>query len=514
MLSEIKSKKEFIQYFFGRGVLIEPGALQDIDEQDIEFNELADFLKNRTSIQHEDVQRYLKQQQGETSEPEKTDNLTPALQQAGEEGRGITSNQAGKKYDVKIVFNYTDEKKKRTAADFVAYYNNRYKAISNILRSRSDLLNLTSINKIGEDQSFDQISVIGMVNSVYETKNHHIILEVEDNTGTIKVLLSNKKEDLVKIGHELVEDEVIGITGGYKKDIIFANKVIVPDIPLNKELRKSPDEAYAVFLSDLHIGSKSFMYDEFAKLVKWLNRELGNEKQRDIAKKVGYVAIAGDLVEGIGIHPNQEPSLEIKDITQQYNKCAELLSKIPSHIQIILCPGNHDPPRLAEPQPLLHREYAKALWDMPNVVMTTSPGIVNIHSSKGFPGFDVLMYHGNSLFYYVDKIPRLREAGGVDKIDVTLKYLLQKRHLAPAHGSTLLIPDSRFDPLVIDKIPDFFVVGHIHKAAGSNYRSTTLISGSCWDGISEYALKHGSHPEPGRVVIANLQTRQLKIMKF
>ncbi len=130
------------------------------------------------------------------------------------------------------------KKKKRNVKDFVAYYNNRYPALSKILRSRSEMMNLTSINKIGQDtnRSFDQISVIGMIDKVSETKNGHFILEVEDNTGRIKVLLNNKREELIKIGKELVVDEVIGITGGYNKDIIFANKVIMPDIPMNKEL--------------------------------------------------------------------------------------------------------------------------------------------------------------------------------------------------------------------------------------------------------------------------------------
>ncbi|MBW3010620.1 metallophosphoesterase [Candidatus Woesearchaeota archaeon] len=499
MLADINSKKDFIQHFFQKGVLIEPDALQDVDETKVQFNALAEYLKNKQdSIKQEDIQNFLKQ------------DISQDISSSG------VKTPSSSKYNVKIVFNYIDEKRKRTAADFVTYYNRRYQALSKLLRSRSELLNLTSISKVGQDnnKSFDQISVIGMITDISETKNKHFILEVEDNTGKIKVLLSNKKEELIKIGKDLVLDEVIGITGGYGKDIIFANKVVIPDIPLNKELKKSPDEAYAVFLSDLHIGSKEFMDEEFNKFLKWINGEMGNEKQKSIAKKIGYVIIAGDLIEGIGIHPNQEAVLKIKDIKKQYERCAELLSKIPPHIQIVLSPGNHDPPRLADPQPVLHREYAESLWKLPNVIMTTSPGIVNIHSSEKFPGFDVLVYHGNSLFYYVDKIQRLREAGGVDKIDVTLRYLLQKRHLAPAHGSTLFIPDTRSDPLVIEKIPDFLVVGHIHKAAASNYRSTTLISGSCWDGISDYALKHGSHPEPARAIIVNLQTRQLNIMKF
>ncbi|MBW2987838.1 hypothetical protein KY336_04785 [Candidatus Woesearchaeota archaeon] len=63
-------------------------------------------------------------------------------------------------------------------------------------------------------------------------------------------------------------------------------------------------------------------------------------------------------------------------------------------------------------------------------------------------------------------------------------------------------------------MPDFFITGHTHRAGASNYRNVTLITGSCWNGISEYALKFGSLPEPAKVPIINLQTRNVKMMKF
>ncbi|MBW3012322.1 metallophosphoesterase, partial [Candidatus Woesearchaeota archaeon] len=233
-----------------------------------------------------------------------------------------------------------------------------------------------------------------------------------------------------------------------------------------------------------------------------------------MASKVKYLFIAGDLVEGVGIFPEQESELEVKDIYDQFKLCAEYLKKIPSHIHIILCPGNHDPVRLAEPQPVIPREYAKPLYDMKNVTIVSSPGIVNIHSSQKFSGFDVMLYHGNSLIYYADKVEAIREKGGIDSIDLVMKFLLQKRHLAPTHTSWLYIPDTRSDPMVIDTIPDFFVTGHIHKVAVSNFRSTTLVCGSCWIGATSYQEKLGVHPEPARVPVVNLQTREMKILRF
>ena len=69
---------------------------------------------------------------------------------------------------------------------------------------------------------------------------------------------------------------------------------------------------------------------------------IGSEQQKDIAKKIKYIFIVGDLVDGCGIYPEQDKELLIKDVYQQYKECAELLKQIPKHIPLIICPGNHD----------------------------------------------------------------------------------------------------------------------------------------------------------------------------
>ena len=107
-------------------------------------------------------------------------------------------------------------------------------------------------------------------------------------------------------------DEVIGISGSLGNKIIFSNVVLYPDIPTTIEMKKAPDEAYAVFLSDIHFGSKDFLHEEFDKFTKWISGEVGSEKQKETAKKVKYVFIVGDMVDGIGIYPGQDEELTIK----------------------------------------------------------------------------------------------------------------------------------------------------------------------------------------------------------
>ena len=168
---------------------------------------------------------------------------------------------------------------------------------------------------------------------------------------------------------------------------------------------------------------------------------------------------------------------------------------------------------LAEPQPIFYKEYSQCLYDIPNVTLVTNPAMVNIGKTENFEGFNVLMYHGYSFDYYAN-LEFIRNNGGYHRADLIMKFLLQRRHLAPTHTSTLYIPETENDPLVIDKIPDFFATGHIHKSSAANYKNITMICGSCWQAKTPFQEKTGHHPEPARVPIVNLQTREIKILNF
>jgi DNA polymerase II small subunit len=170
--------------------------------------------------------------------------------------------------------------------------------------------------------------------------------------------------------------------------------------------------------------------------------------------------------------------------------------------------------RIAEPQPELYKDLSKPVWELKNAVMATNPCLVNMHASSDFSGFDVLLYHGYSFDYFCANVDSIRNGGGYDRADLIMKFLLQRRHLAPTHKSTLYIPNTKKDYLVIEKVPDFFVTGHIHKTSVANHRGVTMISGSCWQSTTSFQEKVGHHPEPCRVPIANLRTRDVKILKF
>jgi DNA polymerase II small subunit len=416
---------------------------------------------------------------------------------------------------INILKSFEKSPTKRTVQDFVRYFTARFKSIERMLNSRSELNGLKSIQRVKDIKGKENVSIICAILDKVKTKNEHYVLTVEDLSGTIKVLINKDNAELIPILEEMGLDEIVGIvattgTGG----MIYAQKIIYPDIPLSKELKKSPFDNYAVFMGDLHVGSKEFLLPEFRKMLLWLNGKLGTPDQREIAKKVKYVIIVGDLVEGVGIYPGQEDDLLVTSLREQYDVLATYLKKIPPQIKIIICPGNHDSGRIAEPQLPIEKDYASSIWDLENVIMVSNPAYISLDVSEGFSGIDVLMYHGYSFIHYADAVPSIRSNGGQRAVDKIMKYLLKRRHLAPTHGSSLYVPDVYEDALVVDPIPDIFVSGHIHRVSNTIYRNVTCLNTSCWTAITEDQEKRGLYPQPGRIILVSLKTRDVKVMNF
>ena len=495
-----QKKREIVEIFLKNGVLVSSELLKEMDESG-KISRIFEVLtaKHTENLKVTDLDLRELIHESKSQKIQSANELN--IRKAPIDG-------------VKIVYSYKEEPKKREPQDFVDYFNNRYKAIEKILKQRQELKNTVSINKITNKREKVQAAIIGIVSDKQITKNGNLLFVLEDPTGQRRVLVNKNKPILFNEAMDIVLDEVIGVVGVNVDTLIFVNEIIWPDIPANKELKKAEQEKYALFLSDLHVGSSKFLPDDFERFLKWINCDLGNDQQRNIAKNVEYIFIAGDLVDGCGIYPEQDKELSTKDIYQQYKECAELLKQVPQHIPLIICPGNHDALRISEPQPPLSKDFAKPMYELNNVVMVSNPSLVNINSSDNFVGFDVLMYHGYSFDYFVAQVDSLRNKGGYDRADLIMKFLLRRRHLAPSHPSTLYIPDTKKDPLVIEKIPDFFLSGHIHKSVTANYRNTTLICGSCWQSKTLFQEKIGHNPQPSRVPVVNLKTRDVKILKF
>jgi DNA polymerase II small subunit len=286
----------------------------------------------------------------------------------------------------------------------------------------------------------------------------------------------------------LVKDEVIGVSGSSNGTLIRADDIVHPGI--QRRIVDKKMDFSIVFISDVHIGSKMFDEKAFNRFIKWINGNYGDEKQQDLANDVKYLVIGGDLVDGIGVYPNQEKELKIKDIYEQYEEAARLLGDV-TDIPIILSPGNHDATRLAEPQPAITEKYAKGLCNQKNIEMVSNPSIVNLDNIK------VQVYHGRSFDDIVMAMNGYTHAD-TDKI---MKLLLEKRHLAPIYGERTPLASEIEDYLVIDEVPDVFHTGHIHVNSYNKYKGVHLINSGTFQTQTEFQKIYNIEPTPAQVPI-------------
>ncbi|MBU1136537.1 MAG: metallophosphoesterase [Nanoarchaeota archaeon] len=412
---------------------------------------------------------------------------------------------------LKVLYSLVNLGKKIEPNDFVKYFRVRFSELKNILLERNDLGDLSSINKITNQRQ--AVSIIGMVCDKRVSKNKNILIDIEDLTGRVRVLVNKDKVELYEKAKDIIIDDVVSVRGFGNREIIFANDVIYPDAFLNDKNFVDRDER-AAFISDIHVGSANFLEKNFLKFIKWVNGEEGNDFQKQESKKIKYIFITGDSVDGVGIFPGQEDILSIKDIKEQYNKLAYYLSKIRKDIKIIICPGQHDAVRVAEPQPFIDRNYAGALYELDNVIFVSNPCFIEIENDNGKKGLKILMYHGASMHSFVEEIESLRLGKAHNNPSKVVKEMLKRRHLASIHSSVTYIPTEEKDHLCIKEIPDIINTADFHKPDIELYNNILIICSSCWQSITPFEEKVGNNPEPCKVPVLNLKTRQIKILDF
>ena len=388
--------------------------------------------------------------------------------------------------------------------NLIEYFQNRYKKLSGILEKRPELRTWQKINEITEDQT--DLNLIVMITDIRSTKNSHYLIEVEDDTGSIPLLVSKENDELMRAARNLMRDEVIGViaqkrSGQSENSLAICQNIIDPGVP--RKERKEVDFG-TVFTSDVHIGSVTFLEDAFVRFTRWLNGDYGNEEQREMANNVKYMIVGGDIVDGIGVYPNQDKELAIKDITAQYDEAARLLGDIRSDIKIIITPGNHDASRVAEPQPAVPEKYAKSLYKLNNVEFLSNPSMVSLD------GLEVLIYHGRG----IDDMVMGSNDFSHERNDLVMKEFLNKRHLAPLYGERTPLASELEDHLVIDRVPDVLHTGHVHINRYVNYKGIHCINSGTFQTQTEFQKIYNIVPTPAEVPIIDVggNYKQLKFI--
>jgi len=464
-----------LNYALNKGFQIHPDAFKILEEIDVKQLEkiIKDIVREKSKkrlflISQNDLESYLGIREDETlkSEVSVVYDPTPYLTSAaGVEG-------------------------------FNSLFASRFSKLKRIISDRPEAKKIKTISSVISTKKLeDDVYVCGLVTSRSSERNISKV-SLDDPSGSIELIVFDR--DLQEVADSLMLDQFImarispGKNGGYvAKDIIF------PDIPDHSTTR-SQTETFAVFLSDLHGGSRYFMEEELAEFIRWLS------SPDPIARKVRFIILGGDILDGVGIYPNQDKELVQKTIAEQLKKFEEIASKIPKNIKVIIAPGNHDPGRRALPQPAIPEKHNTTIRNNENYLFVGNPAVVSLNGVK------VLIFHGQSIDDIVKTTPGL----SYSKPANVMRHLLKARHLSPMYGGQTPIAPELEDMMVIDDVPDIFHAGHVHVVDLDLYKNILLINSGTWQQQTPFQTSVGVSPTPGIAVIVNLKTFKVYTKDF
>jgi len=411
--------------------------------------------------------------------------------------------QKAKDYDLTVEITKTvgaDTKASEKVEAFRDLFLDRYKQVKKYVHQHYDFHESVSIDQIVSNrEKYSKWDAIGrtvvMVLEAKKTRKGYLRLVVEDTSGEMDAMVS--PEVLERIG-TITTDDIIGIEGQLSKDggIFWVRHVIFPNIiKKDKSEEEEKDPISAAFISDIHRGADNFLNREWDKMLDWLNSD------DPLAQNIGYLVISGDIVDGVGVYPNQEKELDISDLYEQYEITGRDLERVPDHMETIILPGNHDAVRLAEPQPVLSSEVQSHF---------NHGHFVGNPCRFKIGGSDVLSYHGKSID---DMVMNLNEAS-YEHPENAMKQMLKRRHLAPQWGVKNQIASEPTDMLTIDSTPDIFVTGHTHGHCMQKYQDIQLIVSSTWQGQTSFQKMVGFEPKPAIVSIVKLDDGSAATVNF
>ena len=384
-----------------------------------------------------------------------------------------------------------------TYRNFVSVFRDKYERLAAMFQGR---VNYRPAAAVADESDGSEAALVGMVASVSSTSGGHLRFELEDTSGTYPCLVLGDRS-FTEEARTVLCDEVIAVEGRISKrnsddeGILFVDDLSFPDIPRTNSPSTADRPVRAALVSDIHVGSQEFLADAWTRFADWLHT--------DDAADVEYLLIAGDMVEGIGVYPNQDKELDIIDIYDQYEQFSEHLKDVPGDMEIVMVPGNHDAVRLAEPQPAFDEEL-RSIMSAHDATISANPSTVTIE------GVSILMYHGVSLDEVIAEIP----GASYDDPAEAMTHLLRKRHVAPQYGGKTRIAPEKQDHLVIDEVPDIFHAGHVHKFGHTRYRGVLTVNSSCWQSQTDFQESVNLNPEVAYAPIVDLQTLELQYGHF
>jgi len=240
-------KKELsfvLNYALNKGFQIHPNAFKILDDiTDVKQLEkiIKEIVKEKTKqklfqINQNDLETYL----GIKDDP----SLLNEIKILSDPTSKVTSGEGVKGYN--------------------ALFSSRFNKLKRIVSDRPESKKIKSIavvkSKLQKEWEIEKdVYVCGLVTTRNAERNITKLV-LEDPSGSFEGIIFD--EELQKTAGTLLIDQfVIARVTSTKNSGLMIKDLILPDIP-DQKINKSESEVYAVFLSDLHIGSRYFMEEE------------------------------------------------------------------------------------------------------------------------------------------------------------------------------------------------------------------------------------------------------------
>lgn len=476
---EIMLETEIVRRALRKGLNLSPEALALLSKlEEEELERILDSLSEKLVVDLNDLSAIIQ------------------LQQVVKETREFEGEKLPE--DLSVILKPSGLGIRGTPEEFMKFIRFRFERIKSILMRRVDLEPIPIAElKFSASRNGDSVLIIGMVMEKMTAKDRSLKMGIEDETGSITVIFRRESKNW-ELADKVPVDSVIAVRGTYSNGKIYADTLLLPDLG-KEEVEVRYYDGEIALISDVHIGSKYFNERAFENFIRWLSSEHASE--------VKYLAICGDLVDGIGVYPNQEEELRIADVQKQFEYAGKLLSRIPSRIRVIYIPGNHEPVRQAEPQNELPRDYLDILIDAnPNILHLPNPTMIGIGPVR------FLLYHGRSLNALMKHIPGLQPVTPQTVVEA-MSWILRLRNLAPIYGEHPLSPEER-DWLLLEEVPHAIHSGHIHVYGVGEYKGVKLINSGTFENETPYIKSLGIDVTVGVVPVLDLKNLDVKLLNF
>lgn len=381
--------------------------------------------------------------------------------------------------------------------DFKSLFTDRFEKMVDLLSQRTGRL-----YKVSDIQprrhGGESMTVGGLVWSKFVSKNGNYFIDLEDPKTNELLRVGWTDDEIKDVFEQVVEDEVVAIRGNLADDgdIMWGDNevrrgrppIMFPDVPSQSNRNKPTKPVKAALISDIHVGADEFYPSYWNDFVDWIRT----------SPDVKYLFVAGDIVEGIGVYPDQKEELEIHDIYDQYAMTAKMFDQIPDDVKVFISVGNHDSVRLAEPQPTLDEKFTRFFDD--DIEFVGNPVTIDVN------GVNFLLYHGMSLYALSEDVPGLDAEEPIPIMELMLK----KRHVAPVYGKNVRLAPEQKDYLVIEHPPDVLHCGHVHKYGTGSYNGVKMVNTATWQGQTAFQKSKGIEPDPGYWSVIDMSTKEVK----